>query len=55
MNKEFLKAGISVTDDLGSWFGQWLLYDGGLCVNRTLEEHIETDTAFAEGYSTLKL
>lgn len=24
------------------WLGQPLLYDGGLCVNRTLEEHCES-------------
>jgi hypothetical protein len=23
-----------------SWLGQPMLYDGGLCVNRTLEEHL---------------
>jgi hypothetical protein len=22
------------------WIGQPMLYDGGLCVNRTLEEHV---------------
>jgi hypothetical protein len=24
------------------WIGQPLLYDGGLCVNRSLEEHTES-------------
>ena len=25
-----------------AWIGEPLLYDGGLCVNRTLEEHEES-------------
>ena len=28
-----------------SWLGQPMLYDGGLCVNRTKEEHLATHTA----------
>lgn len=31
---------ITHTDWL-SWLGQPMIYDGGLCVNRTAEEHIE--------------
>ena len=36
MNPEFEKAGRG--QDWLSWLGQPMLYDGGLCVNRTPEE-----------------
>lgn len=26
-----------------TWLGQPMLYDGGLCVNRSVEEHTESD------------
>ena len=39
MNKEFREAGRGV--DWLSWLGMPIVYDGGLCVNRTLEERIE--------------
>jgi hypothetical protein len=46
MNEEF-KAGWNTTNKKFTpstlewlcWCGQPLLYDGGLCVNRTVEEH----------------
>ena len=37
MNEQFKMAGIRL--DWLTWIGQPLLYDGGLCVNRSLEEH----------------
>ena len=33
----------SRVDDWTSWIGQPMLYDGGLFVNRTLEEHEENN------------
>ena len=36
MNPEFMKAARG--QDWLSWLGQPMLYDGGLCVNRTPEE-----------------
>lgn len=46
-----LILGRSLSDEFKlAWFGDWLswigqpmLYDGGLCVNRTPEEHAEND------------
>ena len=38
MNEEFEAAYRMVGVDWLSWIGQPMLYDGGLCVNRTLEE-----------------
>lgn len=40
LNKDFRKA---LMDDWLSWIGQPMLYDGGLCVNRTIEEHTESN------------
>jgi hypothetical protein len=40
VNIEFIRAALGY-HDLMSWFGQPMLYDGGLCVNRTLEDHVE--------------
>jgi hypothetical protein len=45
MDKNFIRAAI-VSGDFLSYLGQWLLYDGGLCVNRCLEEHIESNAAW---------
>lgn len=39
MNQEFLEARDRV--DWLSWLGMPMIYDGGLCVNRTPEEHAE--------------
>lgn len=39
MNKEFID---SKSGDWLCWLGQPMLYDGGLCVNRTSEEHEES-------------
>ncbi len=41
MNEEFKKAGRGQNWVL--WIGQPPIYDGGLCVNRTPEEHEESD------------
>jgi hypothetical protein len=38
MNKEFLHAWVEDRPDWLCWLGQPMLYDGGLCVNRSLEE-----------------
>lgn len=40
MNKEFIAARVG---DWLSWIGSPMLYDGGLCVNRSPEEHEESD------------
>ncbi|HEY6437914.1 MAG TPA: hypothetical protein VIY47_15095 [Ignavibacteriaceae bacterium] len=40
LSEEFKLARIG---DWLSWIGQPMLYDGGLCVNRTPEEHAEND------------
>ena len=48
MNKEFIKAMYTSKVDWLSWLGMPLVYDGGLCVNRTLEEHQESDAMFNE-------
>ena len=40
MNDEFMKAGMRFHDWI-SWLGQPMLYDAGLCVNRSPEEHEE--------------
>lgn len=37
MNEQFKMAGLGL--DWLSWLGMPTLYDGGLCVNRSLEEH----------------
>ncbi len=29
--------------DWALWMNGWSLYDGGLCVNRSIDEHTETD------------
>lgn len=49
MNEQFKNAWViqiawkdQCTEWLG-WIGQPLLYDGGLCVNRSLEEQQESD------------
>jgi len=51
MNQEFKQAwnttGTKFTPGVLewlAWIGQPLLYDGGLCVNRTLEEHQESQS-----------
>ena len=41
MNPDFIKA--SKGHDWITWCGGWLLYDGGLCVNRSPEEHAENN------------
>jgi len=40
MNQAFLDAGKYV--EWLSWLGMPMVYDGGLCVNRSPEEHEET-------------
>lgn len=40
MNKEFVDARIG---GWLSWLGHPMAYDGGLCVNRSIEEHREHD------------
>ena len=40
MSDEFKESRVG---DWLSWIGQPMLYDGGLCVNRTLEEHEESN------------
>ncbi len=39
MNEQFIDAGANF--EWLDWLGQPMLYDGGLCVNRTLEEMLE--------------
>lgn len=41
MNEQYKLAGIGY--DWLSWLGMPMLYDGGLCVNRTLAEHEENN------------
>lgn len=41
MNLEFKNAWKETASDWISWLGQPMIYDGGLCVNRTSEEHNE--------------
>jgi hypothetical protein len=41
MDPEFKTAWKELSVDWLSWLGQPMLYDGGLCVNRTAEEHKE--------------
>ena len=37
MNEQYKMAGLGL--DWLTWIGMPMLYDGGLCVNRSLEEH----------------
>ena len=37
MDQKYIMAGLRL--DWLSWIGMPMLYDGGLCVNRSLEEH----------------
>ena len=37
VNEQYTMAGLSY--DWLCWIGMPMLYDGGLCVNRSLEEH----------------
>lgn len=55
MNKEFMMMGFSSCHDLGCWLGQWMLYDGGLCVNRDPEEHAESYSQFVAGAKGLAI
>ena len=41
MNSEFDCAWKETNTDWLTWLGQPMIYDGGLCVNRTVEEHAE--------------
>lgn len=48
MNDQFRKEWKSTNTEFTpcewlSWIGQPMLYDGGLCVNRTREEHQENN------------
>lgn len=40
MNYEFIKARVG---DWTDWCGQPMIYDGGGCVNRTLEERNQSE------------
>jgi len=43
MHNEFIFAWKDLRTDWLCWLGQPMMYDTGLFVNRTLEEHIEND------------
>lgn len=44
MNPEFRHAFVPGMDiEWLAWLGQPMLYDGGLCVNRSEEDHNETN------------
>lgn len=43
MNEEFKKAWKDLRIEYLIWCGMPNLYDGGLCVNRSLEEHMENE------------
>ena len=46
MDKNYLKAGVNSGCPLSIWMGYFMLYDGGLCVNRTPEEHAESNRMY---------